>query len=122
MNHHVRVCGLQLARRSLEASVCVQLAAVDQERHQHDYEEGDQGQSEHGAKLVKEAEPTPDDALGGHHTESFYEEEVDGLDQRCERVGPAHLGEAAESREALHEAEANLEYGRNLWRTHGDTC
>ena len=44
MNHHVqsacacmRVCGLQLACRSLEASVCVELAAVDQERHQHDY-------------------------------------------------------------------------------------
>ena len=122
MNHHVRVCGLQLARRSLEASVCVKLTAVEQERHQHDYEEGDQGQSEHGAKLVKEAEPPADDALGGHHTESFYEEEVDGLDQRCERVGPAHLGEAAESREALHEAEADSNMAEDSWRTHGDTC
>ena len=83
---------------SLEAAVGAQFGAVEQERHQHDDEEGDQGQGERGAKLIEEAEPMANDALGRHDREGLDEKDVDGLDQRCKRVGPAHLGEAAEGR------------------------
>ena len=63
-----------------------------------------------------------DEALGRHDRKGLNEDIVQGLDQRDEATRPADLREGAEGREALHEAEADLEYGRDLWRTHGDTC
>ena len=89
----------------------MQLPAVQQDSHQHDHQEGDEWQSQRGAQLVEEAKPVADYAFGGYDRESFYEEQVDGLDQCCKRFGPTYLGERAERREALHEAERDLEDG-----------
>ena len=63
-----------------------------------------------------------DDALGWHDRKGLNEDVVHSLDQHDEGLRPADFREGAEGRETLHEAEADLEYGRDLWRTHGDTC
>ena len=60
-----------------------------------------------------------DEALGRHDRKGLNEDIVQGLDQRDEATRPADLREGAEGREALHEAEADLEGSGNLQRNPG---
>ena len=60
-----------------------------------------------------------DEALGRHDRKGLNEDDVHGLDQHHEGTRPADLCEGAERRETLHEAEANLEGGRDLQRKPG---
>ena len=60
-----------------------------------------------------------DEALGRHDRKRLNEDIVQGLDQRDEATRPADLREGAEGREALHEAEADLEGSGNLQRNPG---
>ena len=60
-----------------------------------------------------------DEALGRHDRKGLNEDIVQGLDQRDEATRPADLREGAKGREALHEAEADLEGSGNLQRNPG---
>ena len=60
-----------------------------------------------------------DEALGRHDRKGLNEDIVQGLDQRDEAPRPVDLREGAEGREALHEAEADLEGSGNLQRNPG---
>ena len=61
-----------------------------------------------------------DDALGWHDRKGLNEDVVHSLDQHDEGLRPADFREGAEGRETLHEAEANLEGGRDLQRKPGE--